>query len=671
MPKAFPLLACVLLLLAMFGCGAGKAPLAGSAQSQDFPTTLGLPPPVVARLQQQVRTDIERYVAVQQASAIQALSASKAFPAAFKMPLVVQGLSDPWMGMIALEIHGYRIAALAKAGRENLPALIEAMEAGMARTPDAITFLPIPTGENPEEYVTYLLAVIEQAHQLREKALRRLNPEERQFLFAHAASLAEHFFPYFEGLDGQTRPQAEADWRFCQLVSERLDYAAMAAAAQVLARLADDGWLQRLGSVFRDRQALPVPPDGITGDVLLARETPYGLIVIGGPGPNTYNLDKRFAVVIDLGGDDTYTGAIAAAADVEHGNSVVIDLAGNDTYHASPLGLATGRLGVGLLIDRTGDDVYNLTTGSGGAGFGGLGILIDGAGNDRYIGARFTQGAAVGGLGLLLDEAGNDVYTSFGYAVGFGGPLGVGAVVDVAGDDQYQCGEKYPSSYNDTDAPGGKPGDPLFQYDCLGVGTGSGKRIFTKDPDQLAYGLAGGWGMVLDLDGNDRYRSSNFSQGAGYFFGVGLKLDLAGDDEHGAARYGHAAGAHHGMGLFIDYRGDDRYTSTGPFYNGGTAWDRSVTLCIDAGPGRDVYDLHRSSGLGRADHNSWSLFIEEGGDDRYLVPNGMGTASDNSMSGFFDLAGEDEYVNAPRSVAGSRGNGQTLLDQAGGIFVDR
>src|SRR5438445_633354 len=229
--KTFLLLACALLLLTTFGCGAGKTPLTGPAQSPDSPTTLGLPPPVVARVQQQVRTDIERYVAAQQASALQALSASKAFPAAFKLPLVVQGLSDPWMGMIALEIHGYRIAALAKAGRENLPALIEAMEAGMARTPDAITFLPMPTGENPEEYVTYLLAVIEQAHQLREKALRRLSPEERQFLFAHAASLAQHFFPYFEGLDGQTRPQAEADRRFCQLVSARLDYAAMAAAA--------------------------------------------------------------------------------------------------------------------------------------------------------------------------------------------------------------------------------------------------------------------------------------------------------------------------------------------------------------------------------------------------------------------------------------------------------
>src|SRR2546426_4953614 len=405
MLKTFPLLACALLLFAMFGCGAGKSPLAGSAQSQDFPTTLGLPPPVVARLQQQVRPDIDRYVAAQQASALQALSVSKAFPAAFKLPLVVQGLSDPWTGMIALENHGYRIAELAKAGRENLPALIEAMEAGMARTSDAITFLPIPTGENPEENVTYLLAVIEQAHQLREKALRRLSPEERQFLLTHAASLVERFFPHFDGLDDQTLPQAEADRRFCQLISERLDYAAMVAAAQTLARLADDGWLQRLGKTFHDRQALAAPPDGITGEVLLARETPYGLIVIRGPRPNTYNLDKRFAVVLDLGGDDTYTGAIAAAADVEHGNSVVIDLAGNATYAATSLGLATGRLGVGLLIDRTGDDEYNLTSGSGGAGFGGLGILIDGAGNDQYVGTRFTQGAAVGGLGLALDEA--------------------------------------------------------------------------------------------------------------------------------------------------------------------------------------------------------------------------------------------------------------------------
>src|SRR5919197_1499742 len=140
--KTVPLLACALHLLAVVGCGVGTAPLAGPPQGPDSPPTLDLPPPVIARLQQQVRPDIERYVAAQQASTIQALSRSKAFPAAFKLPLVV----------------------------------------------------------------------------------RRLSAEERQFLFEHAASLAEHFFPYFERLDGQTRPQAEADRRFCHLVSERLDY---------------------------------------------------------------------------------------------------------------------------------------------------------------------------------------------------------------------------------------------------------------------------------------------------------------------------------------------------------------------------------------------------------------------------------------------------------------
>ncbi len=168
-------------------------------------------------------------------------------------------------------------------------------------------------------------------------------------------------------------------------------------------------------------------------DVLLVEKTSYGMIVIGGAGPNTYELDERFGLVIDVGGNDLYRGKIAASADEDQGNAVVIDLGGNDTYTGAPLGLATGRLGVGLLIDQIGDDVYQLDMGSGGAGFGGLGILFDAKGNDVYMGNRLTQGAAIGGLGLLLDAAGNDRYTSHGFAIGFGGPLGVGAVIDITG----------------------------------------------------------------------------------------------------------------------------------------------------------------------------------------------------------------------------------------------
>jgi len=659
------------LLLTVVGCGLEQTFRADSSRHQASPAAEVAPQPVVAKLHLEVRGDLERHLAVQSASVLKALSEGAAFRAKFKQPLVVQGLTEPWQGLTDLERQGSRLTEAARSGLPSLPRLIESLGGGMGRLAESPKPVPPPTGGVAEDQVAFITAVLQQAHQLRGRALRTLNPDDQRFLFDHAATLVETFVPQISEWNEQTMQQATADLRFCQLVAERLDYGALAAAAQVLAGLADERWLALIESAFNDRRVLPAPPAGVTGDVLLTRETPSGLIVIGGSGPNDYDLDQPVAVVIDLGGDDTYRGRIAAAADPAHGISIVIDLGGQDTYHAAPLGLATGRLGVGLLVDRAGDDLYELAQGAGGTGFAGLGILVDMAGNDRYVGAKLTQGAAIAGAGLLVDRAGDDTLTSFGYAIGFGGPLGVGAVMDLAGNDRYQCGGQYPSVYNDADAPGGKPGDSLFQYDCFGIGAGSGKRIFSKDPQQQSFGLAGGLGVMIDLDGHDRYRSANFAQGAGYFFGAGLKLDLAGNDEHAAARYGHAAGAHDSVGLFIDYGGRDLYISTGPVYNGGAAWDRSVMLCIDAGEDDDLYDLRRSDGLARADHHSWSLFIEEGGRDRYLVPNGMGKAGNDSMAGFFDLAGEDAYEPIPQHSLGGRGNGRIFVDQAGGLFLDR
>ncbi|MEP6957415.1 MAG: hypothetical protein ABI980_01675, partial [Nitrospirota bacterium] len=432
--------------------------------------------------------------------------------------------------------------------------------------------------------------------------------------------------------------------------------------------------IQQVASAWTKPLLVSSVPDGITGDVLLVQETSYGLIIVGGPGPNTYELNKHIGLIIDVGGKDLYRGMIASSANEEEGNAVVIDLNGDDTYDGAPFGLATGRLGVGLLIDHAGDDVYQLDMGSGGAGFGGLGILFDAKGNDIYMGNRLTQGAAIGGLGLLLDAAGNDRYTSHGFAIGFGGPLGVGAVIDVTGDDHYQCGGTYPSAYNAQDAPKGKPDDPLYQYDCFGLGAGSGQRILTKRSEWQAYSLAGGWGILLDIEGHDHYDSANFSQGHGYFFGAGIKLDLEGDDEHQAARYGHGASAHFGVGLFVDHHGDDRYGSSGPFYNGGAAWDSSVGLMIDADKGRDTYAFERSTGLGRADYSGWGLFIDEGGDDLYHAKSGLGDSSEKSVAGFFDLEGKDSYVVPSDSsvpVDSRPGDRKLFFYPHGGVFVDR
>jgi hypothetical protein len=173
--------------------------------------------------------------------------------------------------------------------------------------------------------------------------------------------------------------------------------------------------------------------------------------------------------------------------------------------------------------------------------------------------------------------------------------------------------------------------------------------------------------MVLDERGNDRYTSSNFSQGVGYFFGAGLMIDERGHDVHEAARYGQAAAAHFGVGLFVDRAGDDRYGSTGPYYDGAAAWDRSVTLAIDDGTDDDSYDFQRSTGLGIADHQAWSLFIDAGGRDRYRVPEGMGVARSGSVSGFFDLGGEDRYETAMPVRQGA----VLRRDGPGGLFVDR
>lgn len=672
MNRSLPLLSSLLLLLCLPGCSAVHRifALTGSASTPSSHMRQS----VLDRVAPAVRKDFERLTGSHHRELLTAHEAVKTVPAQFKRRLVVKALTQPWDGLTDLERQGLLLADMAEGGSVNLPALLDVLEAGMDRTSTFYKPVPLPASSAREDLLAFMVGSLEQASLHRDTALMNLTEAERHFLFLHARSIAEHFTPQISKLSDQTSARIKADLRFAELLEEQVDYASLIAAAQVLARLANERWLRQVAAAWTKPLPASAVPPGVTGDVLLVQETSYGLIVIGGRGPNTYEVDQGIGLIIDVGGNDLYRGMIAASADEDQGNAVVIDLNGDDTYDGAPLGLATGRLGVGLLIDHAGDDVYQLDMGSGGAGFGGLGILFDAQGNDVYIGNRLTQGAAIGGLGLLLDAAGNDRYTSHGFAIGFGGPLGVGAVIDIAGDDDYQCGDTYPSAYNAQDAPTRKPGDPLYQYDCFGLGAGAGQRILTKKLEWQAYSLAGGWGLLLDIKGQDHYDSANFSQGQGYFFGAGIKMDLEGDDAHQAARYGHGASAHFGVGLFIDDQGDDRYGSSGPFYNGGVAWDSSVSLMIDAGKGRDTYAFDRSTGLGRADYAGWGLFIDEGGADQYQTTSGFGDSSEKSVAGFFDLEGKDTYTLPPNlsMPADTRpSDGRLFFYPQGGVFVDR
>lgn len=587
----------------------------------------------VAALLAQVRGEVERSVGAQEAATLKALAEAATAPALFKQPLSLHALTDPWHGFATLEQRLARVAGAASSPQPLGPLLV-ALEQLPERASGGQAQPAPPTSTKAEDHVAYLEDLLAEAARLRAQALRQLTDEERQFLFDHAARLAEGFVPQWSERDEDERRQALADRRFFALAGEKLDHASLSDAAQLLASLDDEEWLDRVRVAFADAPALMHQPPGITGPVLLFKDTPAGLLIIGGPEPNAYDLHQPIALLLDLGGDDTYRGTIASPRDTTHGISAVLDLDGNDSYEAQPLGLATGRLGVGLLVDRKGNDQYRLEPGSGGVGLAGIGLLEDREGNDRYIGSRLTQGAAIGGLGLLVDFAGDDAHSSFGYAIGFGGPLGTGALIDVAGHDRYQCGDRFPSRYNDSEASAAKQGDAQFQYECFGMGAGVGQRLMPKLERSTRADIAGGIGLILDLAGNDRSRSGNFSQGIGYVFGTGVKVDLRGDDEHVAARYGHGAAAHFGVGLFVDGAGTDHYRSTGPEYNAAAAWDLSVALFVDAGEDDDRYDFHQSTGLGIADHRSWSLFLDAGGTNRYAVRNGKGTAGVGSVSAF-------------------------------------
>jgi hypothetical protein len=626
--------------------------------------------PVIERIRARVQPDLVQHLETHETGVLHTMAVAGRSPAQYKPGLLVHTLSDPWPNLATLERHSLLAAEMAEGGLESIPALVDVLEAGLNRTAVSFSHTPFPSSMAGDELLDFFTDVLQEAYEDREKALQNLTLEERVFLHTHALSIAQQFAPHIPELNA-AREIKDKDIRFARLLAERVDYANLIVAAQRLTSLGNETFLRRLSAAFSNQRPLSGTVSGVTGDVLFVRQTSYGLIVIGGSGPNIYDLDATFALVIDLGGDDVYRGAIGASWDLELGHSVVIDLEGNDLYESSPLGLATGRLGVGVVVDLAGHDRYRLAPGAGGTGFAGLGILYDREGDDRYIGSRFSQGAAAGGLGLLVDRSGDDEYSADAYGIGFGTWLGLGAVIDVEGNDTYHCGGRYPSTYNKVDHPGARPGDPGFEYDCFGLGSGVGSRVMGPANLQEAYNLAGGWGILLDVAGDDLYRSDNFSQGLGYFFGMGIKLDLDGHDVHVAARYGHGSSAHFGVGVFLDRHGDDRYESSGPFYNGGAAWDSSVALMVDAGSGNDMYLLALSTGLGIADHGAWAACVDEGGTDRYLVGDGLGWGLNTSVAAFFDLAGQDTYTDLPTTGTQGRGNARILQQGDRGLFIDK
>ena len=419
------------------------------------------------------------------------------------------------------------------------------------------------------------------------------------------------------------QPDALRGIRAMQL-SMRIDLAALLAVADRLLESA-----QQLPTLADTPRA---PPDALAGivegEILDYVAVDDGYIVIGGLGPNRYDMNRLYAV-IDTGGDDIYRWSDGVPLQ----SQVVIDLAGSDRYEASRGGPGAGWLGVSVLIDAAGDDHYESALGGCGAGVLGFGFLFDDDGADTYRCAAWSVGAGLYGSGVLIDSGdATDVYLSESFSQGVGGPRGFGVLVDGGGANLYRADGPVPSAY-------GTPGS----YMAFSQGVGVGIRPYDT----------GGVGVLLDFGGDDRYQGGEFSQGGGYFWGVGLLYDEAGNDIYFGNRYAQGFAAHQAFGMLADIAGDDIYwsmTAAGQ----GAAWDQSIALLFD-GDGNDVYRGQYLS-QGAAAQQSRAVLHDSSGDDTYwsLSRVAQGAAGDNayhfriddpvySLGVLLDEGGADQY----------------------------
>ncbi len=459
-----------------------------------------------------------------------------------------------------------------------------------------------------------------------------------------------------------------------------VDMAAMGSALQRLQPVLNAAALDRLEAELHrlaadDMAAAPEFP-GVTGRLLRVEHTPYGALLVGGPGPNHYD-DVDAAFIFDLGGDNTYIYRDRPERLTRYPLRVIVDFAGDDLYVAEGAGgPGTGILGIGILIDRQGDDRYTqalsphfaprqhtretllqadpegedtrwvpfielygnpeepdapgimLDAGFAfGAAFLGIGILHDIAGNDLYLGQKYCFGSAFWkGLALLCDDGGDDVFAAGHTALGSGINSAVGIVNSQRGDNHYQCLGIFESGYS-----AGCEWDN--GYDGSGLGHGSAWRAEVRSnraEDRWQATLGGGMGLLCSGAGDDQYLGGAFGVASGYAGGIGMITDRGGDDTYFVKRgpdggnhkgwsgnHALANGAHRGVGYLLDHAGNDRYSAS--FLGGANAWDISSAFLLDLG-GNDLFtDLHGKAvrgNLGNGAANSFAVCFLHGGSNR-------------------------------------------------------
>jgi hypothetical protein len=408
--------------------------------------------------------------------------------------------------------------------------------------------------------------------------------------------------------------------------------------------------------------------------------TIWGDVLITDQGAQSTSLSST-CLVLDLGGDDTYTGGSSGWF------SLVLDQGGKDSYlsDAGYKGKAvrdgTTRIqqrsmpgpnsawgGISLLFDESGDDLYRSASPAFGVAHFGISYLRDRSGKDIYDGYAESQGVGLLGIGILEDLGGDDQYRVFTRGQGCGLPAGIGLLIDRLGADSYIAEEEVIDF----------PSPQIAKHNVsLAQGVGYGVRL-----DYITgSSLAGGFGFLFDLEGSDSYSAGVFSQGTGYWMGSGHLWDRDGDDQYRSVWYGQGSGAHFAYGYLLDESGADRYEGKINMTQG-AGHDFSVGLLVDSSGNDEYFGVSLALGAGNA--NGFGVLADLGGNDQYTVSgqSNLGQARESAegslrqlslcLGMLFDAEGNDRFNGArPEVRNGARQRESLDRSTAIGIFWDK
>lgn len=347
------------------------------------------------------------------------------------------------------------------------------------------------------------------------------------------------------------------------------------------------------------------PPAGIPADAAAECDVldalPY--VCVSGPAANQHTSDAW--VTVDLGGADVYTnhtGVGACVGDVEDQEpepcvGISVDLGGNDRYE--PM---TGHLHA-CEMGGFGPEKGVCTQG---VGMLGIGMLVDAAGDETYEAAAVIKdGDCLGGNFSICGVV--DAQAS--------GRFGIGVLADLGGDDRYSTAVPIPgrtaaadwsvtlSAQGSTSVGGGV----LWDDGGNDIYTVSGPATGFLVPDSptpsgwstyAAQGVAvSGIGIVLEDGGTDSFL-------------IEARPGPGAEDRRGKSQYGEGAAAGVGLG------------------NGGQGIGFSgfaipTIGAIIEGRGNTLYVIDMRARFGAAaqgqGHGPEGYLVDDGGDDLYRI----------------------------------------------------